>query len=98
MAQCLACVNAIYCVSTGSGLDVPHWKFGGSTVVSSNYVRLTPDRQSKKGILWNTVVKGHFVVIFEFDIHLERERERERERELFNIFNSTPSHTNSLLF
>ncbi len=37
-------------------MDVPYWKFGGSTVVSSNYVRLTPDRQSKKGIIWNTVV------------------------------------------
>lgn len=37
-------------------MDVPNWEFGGSTVVTSSYVRLTPDRQSKKGMLWNTVV------------------------------------------
>ena len=37
-------------------MDVPNWEFGGSTVVTSSYVRLTPDRQSKKGVLWNTVV------------------------------------------
>lgn len=42
--------------STGNGMDVPFWTFGGSTVITSNYVRLTPDRQSKKGILWNTSV------------------------------------------
>ena len=41
----------------GSGMDVPFWEFGGSTVVSSSYVRLTPDRQSKQGSLWNTVVR-----------------------------------------
>ena len=37
-------------------MDVPFWEFGGSTVVTSSYVRLTPDRQSKRGVLWNTVV------------------------------------------
>ena len=42
--------------SSGTGMDVPFWEFGGSTVVTSSYVRLTPDRQSKRGILWNTVV------------------------------------------
>ena len=39
-------------------MDVPFWEFGGSTVVTSSYVRLTPDRQSKRGVLWNTVVSG----------------------------------------
>ena len=37
-------------------MDVPYWTFGGNTVVTSSYARLTPDRQSKKGMLWNTVV------------------------------------------
>ena len=37
-------------------MDIPFWTFSGSTVITSNYVRLTPDRQSKKGILWNTYV------------------------------------------
>ena len=38
-------------------MDVPYWEFTGNTVVTSNYVRLTPDRQSKSGSLWNTVVR-----------------------------------------
>ena len=43
-------------------MDVPFWEFGGSTVVTSSYVRLTPDRQSKRGILWNTVVSKSLVI------------------------------------
>jgi len=38
-------------------MDIPYWEFGGHTVVTSNYIRLTPDRQSKQGMLWNTVVR-----------------------------------------
>lgn len=41
---------------SGSGMSVPYWDFLGSTIVTSNYVRLTPDSQSKSGALWNTVV------------------------------------------
>eukprot|EP00912_Choanoflagellata_sp_UC4_P000601 UC4_evm2s373 len=33
--------------------DIPHWDYAGSTVVSDHYLRLTPDRQDKKGSLWN---------------------------------------------
>jgi len=40
---------------TGSGLSMPFWDYIGSTVVTSNYVRMTPDLQSKSGSLWNTV-------------------------------------------
>jgi mannose-binding lectin 2 len=29
------------------------WRTAGSTAVSSNFVRLTPDRQSKKGAVWS---------------------------------------------
>ncbi len=32
------------------------WDFGGSTLVTSQYVRLTPDERSKQGSIWNTVV------------------------------------------
>ena len=32
------------------------WDYVGSTVVSNNYVRLTPDHQSRKGAIWNNVV------------------------------------------
>ncbi|KAJ1525250.1 hypothetical protein ONE63_010075 [Megalurothrips usitatus] len=39
----------------GSGMTVPFWDFMGSTMVTSNYVRITPDLQSSQGSLWNTV-------------------------------------------
>lgn len=33
------------------------WDFWGSTLVTSSYVRLTPDERSKQGSIWNTVVR-----------------------------------------
>ena len=48
------CRSAVY---TGTGLEIPYWEFGGASVVTSSYVRLTPDRQSKQGNLWNPVVR-----------------------------------------
>lgn len=39
----------------GSGMSIPFWDFAGNTMVTNNYVRLTPDLQSKSGILWNSV-------------------------------------------
>ncbi|XP_005089869.1 vesicular integral-membrane protein VIP36 [Aplysia californica] len=39
----------------GSGMGVPQWDFMGSTMVTNNYIRLTPDRQSKIGAIWNNV-------------------------------------------
>jgi len=40
----------------GAGMDIPNWDFTGSTMVASSYIRLTPDRQSKQGGLWNKIV------------------------------------------
>ena len=40
----------------GQGMELPFWDFTGSTVVTNQYVRLTPDRQSKQGTIWNRVV------------------------------------------
>lgn len=34
---------------------IPNWEFFGSTIVTSNYIRLTPDTQSRQGGIWNTV-------------------------------------------
>ncbi|KAJ8338481.1 hypothetical protein SKAU_G00374470 [Synaphobranchus kaupii] len=31
------------------------WDFWGSTLVTSQYIRLTPDERSKRGSIWNTV-------------------------------------------
>jgi len=39
----------------GSGFGVPNWDFQGSTMVTSNYIRITPDQRSKQGALWNKV-------------------------------------------
>ncbi|CAK9807552.1 Vesicular integral-membrane protein VIP36 [Anthophora quadrimaculata] len=39
----------------GSGMIIPYWDFLGSTMVTNNYVRLTPDLQSKQGAIWNSV-------------------------------------------
>ncbi|KAK9501260.1 hypothetical protein O3M35_012003 [Rhynocoris fuscipes] len=39
----------------GTGMMVPFWDFHGSTFVTPNYVRITPDRQSQQGALWNSV-------------------------------------------
>ncbi|XP_014470730.1 PREDICTED: vesicular integral-membrane protein VIP36 [Dinoponera quadriceps] len=39
----------------GAGMTIPYWDFMGSTMVTNNYIRLTPDLQSKQGALWNSV-------------------------------------------
>merc|ERR1712137_795741 len=39
----------------GAGLSMPFWDFSGSTVITSSYIRLTSDLQSKSGAIWNTV-------------------------------------------
>lgn len=62
---------------TETGLEIPHWNYGGDTVITDQVIRLTPDRQSKRGTLWNTVPwspprddkKGYFELIFEFHVH-----------------------------
>lgn len=46
----------IECSVIGSGMSVPYWDFQGSTMVTKNYIRLTPDSQSTQGALWNSVV------------------------------------------
>ncbi|XP_069140123.1 vesicular integral-membrane protein VIP36-like [Argopecten irradians] len=38
----------------GSGSSMSLWDFVGSTLVTNNYVRLTPDHQSRQGAIWNT--------------------------------------------
>ena len=38
---------------TGTKLVNSNWKNHGTTVVNKNFVRLTPDSQSKKGALWS---------------------------------------------
>ncbi|KAI1278081.1 Vesicular integral-membrane protein VIP36 [Halotydeus destructor] len=39
----------------GSGMTIPNWDFLGSTFVTTSFIRLTPDEQSRTGSLWNKV-------------------------------------------
>ena len=44
---------------TGVGSSsMPLWDFQGSTILTSQYVRLTPDERSKEGSIWNHQVSG----------------------------------------
>lgn len=60
-----------------TGLDIPHWNFQGNTVLTDQVIRLTPDRQSKRGNIWNTVPwnppredgNAYFELIMEFHVH-----------------------------
>ena len=54
-------IHTVHCPvprATGGGMDIPYWEFGGASVVTNSYIRLTPDRQSKNGNLWNTAVRS----------------------------------------
>lgn len=37
-----------------TGLSIPFWDFLGHTMVTNDFVRLTPDKQSRSGSLWNS--------------------------------------------
>jgi len=39
----------------GSGFGLPHWDFLGSTMVTDSYVRLTSNKQSQSGAIWNRI-------------------------------------------
>lgn len=44
------------CRSLSAGVgssSMPLWDFQGSTMLTSQYVRLTPDERSKEGSIWN---------------------------------------------
>ena len=46
-------IGVSHCLGTGFG--VPNWDFLGSTMVTSNYIRLTSDDRSRQGAIWNKV-------------------------------------------
>lgn len=49
-------IEWIFDFSIGAGMSLPYWDFTGSTLVTSNYIRLTADIQSRSGAIWNSVV------------------------------------------
>ncbi|GBG29904.1 Vesicular integral-membrane protein VIP36 [Hondaea fermentalgiana] len=50
--------------------DLSHWQYGGSVIAKQNFLRLTPDRQSKRGWLFNTEAIGekNFAIQMRFRI------------------------------
>jgi lectin, mannose-binding 2 len=56
--------------NTGERLVGKYWRTAGHAVVNTNFARLTPDRQSKKGALWSRKPLGvpAFSGIFKFRI------------------------------
>ncbi|XP_004536069.1 vesicular integral-membrane protein VIP36 [Ceratitis capitata] len=55
----------------GVGINLPYWDFLGHTMVTSNYIRLTPDLQSKSGALWNfsPVMTRNWEIHVTFKVH-----------------------------
>jgi lectin, mannose-binding 2 len=43
---------------SGSRMVNKHWRSSGVAAISQNFVRLTPDRQSKRGALWSRKALG----------------------------------------
>ena len=41
----------------GAGFGLPYWDFLGTTMVTSSHVRLTADKRSQTGAIWNNQVK-----------------------------------------
>lgn len=48
---------------------MPLWDFQGSTMVTSQYVRLTPDERSREGSIWNRV--PCFLKDWELHVHFK---------------------------
>uniref|UniRef100_A0A1I8JGX5 L-type lectin-like domain-containing protein n=1 Tax=Macrostomum lignano TaxID=282301 RepID=A0A1I8JGX5_9PLAT len=48
-----------------------HWDFGGSTVIASDFIRLTPDSQSHRGAVWCKIPvrMRHWEVQMHFRVH-----------------------------
>ncbi|XP_034635445.1 vesicular integral-membrane protein VIP36 [Trachemys scripta elegans] len=49
--------------------SMPLWDFQGSTMLTSQYVRLTPDERSKEGSIWNRV--PCFLKDWELHVHFK---------------------------
>lgn len=60
----------------GTRIINDNWAKSGSTTVNSKFVRLTPDRQSKKGAIWNkkALAVNEFTGVLKFRISGQGER------------------------
>ena len=59
-----------YISSDGVRQVSKNWDHGGSTIVNKHFIRLTPDRQSKRGHIWskNTIGRNEFSAILKFRV------------------------------
>ena len=57
LCRVLMCASA-HKIQTAGGMSVPNWDIIGNTVVSDEFIRLTPDRQSKRGAIWTNRVSA----------------------------------------
>ncbi|KAL1492089.1 hypothetical protein ABEB36_012582 [Hypothenemus hampei] len=55
----------------GSSIDIPYWQYIGSTMVTPNHIRLTPDLQSRQGAIWNSipVTNRNWELQIQFKVH-----------------------------
>ena len=44
-------------------MTIPNWSFFGNTMVTTSFIRLTPDVQSRQGMVWNDVVSNIVFII-----------------------------------
>lgn len=53
------------------GVSIPNWSYGKNTIVTGDQIRLTSDRQSQLGYIWNTrpLTKSDWEVTFEYRVH-----------------------------
>lgn len=71
--------NKPYLTISASGereIDPRFWSFGGDTAVNKHFIRLTTDRQSKRGHVWSKylISRRTFSMIFTFRISGQGER------------------------
>ena len=65
---------------------IPHWDFYDSAVVTSNYIRLTPDVPSTYGSIWNTNrIENHAMCDEEYEQMLQLNPQIERSGYEFQI-------------
>lgn len=51
-------------------MSVPLWDFTGTTLVTTNHIRLTSDHQSMRGAIWNNVVSESVQYYVGYYVHI----------------------------
>lgn len=54
----------------GRGMQVANWDYSGSALITKDFVRLTPDRQARRGSIWNIVPVSYLYWEVHLQIHI----------------------------